>query len=137
VDKELIAAAAQEAQTAESEVSRFDERGQHPMTHFLQKYLIGESHVIPAWPTYYWSDELEERLVREGKTSPSSAASHKLFASLTDGFALRFESAIIKLGERGNVVIVGRGAGIILAEWLSVLPVRIIAPIFVFDTIPY
>ena len=104
VDKELIATVAQKAQTEESEVSRFDERGRHPIIHFLKKYLIGGNHVILAWPTYYWSDELEERLVREGKTSPSSASSHKLF-----------ESAIKKLGERGNVVIVGRGAGIVLA----------------------
>ena len=118
VDKELIATVAQESQTEESEVSRFDERGRHPITHFLKKYLIGESHVIRAWPTYYWSDELEERLVREGKTSPSSASSRKLF-----------ESAIKTLGEQDNVVIVGRGAEIILAGWISVLPVRIIAPL--------
>ena len=118
VDKELIATVTQEAQTEESEVSRFDEQGRHPIIHFLQKYLIGGNHVILAWPTYYWSDELEERLVREGKTSPSSASSPKLF-----------ESAIKKLGERGNVVIVGRGAEIVLGGRLDVLPVRIMAPL--------
>jgi len=118
VDKELIATVAQEAQTEESEVSRFDEQGRHPITHFLKKYLIGERHVIRAWPTYYWSDELDERLVREGKTSPSNASSRKLF-----------ESAIKKLGDRGNVVIVGRGAEIVLGGRPEVLPVRIMVPL--------
>ena len=118
VDKELIATIAQEINTEVSEISRFDEQGQHPIVHFLRKYLIGEYHVIPAWPTYYWSDELEERLVREVKISPSNVSCRKLF-----------ESAIKKLGERGNVVIVGRGAEVILAECANVLSVRIIAPL--------
>jgi len=48
VDKELIAAVAQEVRVDEAEVHRFDERGRHPITHFLIKYLIGERHIIPA-----------------------------------------------------------------------------------------
>jgi cytidylate kinase len=118
VDKELIVEVAQEAHTEESEVSRFDERGRHPIRHFLKRYLIGERRVIRAWPTYYWSDELEVRSVREGNTSISSVSCRKLF-----------ESVIQKLWERGNVVIVGRGAEIVLAGRPGVLSVCIVAPL--------
>jgi len=118
MDKELIVAVAQEAHTEESEVSQFDEQGQHPVIRFLKQHLIGEHRVIRTWPTYYWSDEFEELLVREGKTDISSISSRRLF-----------ESVIRELGERGNVVIVGRGAGIVLAELPSVLTVRITTPL--------
>jgi len=118
VEKELISAVAQEAHTNEKTIMRFDERGRHPILHFLMKHVIGEQRIIPAWPTYYWSDEFETQSVREGKSSVSTVSCPKLF-----------EDVIQKLWERGNVVIVGRGATIILSGRCAVLSVRIIAPL--------
>jgi len=119
VDKELIAAVAQEARVDEAEVHRLDERGRHPITHFLMKYLIGERHIIPGWAgDYAWSDEIEIDAVKDGISRLSLRASRVFF-----------ESAIKKLGERGNVVMVDRGAGIVLARKSHVLSVCIRAPI--------
>ena len=119
VDKELIVTVAQKAHADEAAVHRCDERGRHPITHFLMKELIGERHLIPGWGMEYaWSDELEVDAVKEG-ISPLSLRSSRVF----------FESVIQKLGERGNVVIVGRGAGIVLARQSHVLSVCIMAPI--------
>ena len=119
VDKELIVAVAQEACLEEAEVHRFDERGRHPITHFLMRYLIGERHIIPGWGMdYAWSDELEVEAVRDGISLLSLRSS-----------CIFFESVIKKLGERGYIVIVGRGAGIVLARQSHVLSVCITAPV--------
>ncbi len=118
VEKELISAVAQEAHTDEKTIMRFDERGRHPILHFLMKYVIGEKRIVPAWPTYYFSSELEILSVREGKSSVSTASCRKLF-----------EDVIEKLWERGDVVIVGRGATAILFGRPNVVSVRIIAPL--------
>jgi len=117
-EKDLISVVAQEAHADEETIMRFDERGRHPILHFLMKYVIGERRIIPAWPTYYWSDEFETLSVREGRSPVSTVSCRKLF-----------EDAIKKLWERGNVVIVGRGASIILSGRSAVLSVRIIAPL--------
>jgi len=118
IDKELISAVAQEARTDERTIIRFDERGRHPILHFLMKYVIGEKRIVPAWPTYYCSDEFAVMSVREGKSSASTTSCRKLF-----------EDVIEKLAERGDVVIVGRGATSILFGRRDLVSVRIIAPL--------
>ena len=118
VDKELISTVAQEAHADEKTIMRFDERGRHPVLHLLMKYVIGEQRVVPAWPTYYYSNEFEVLSVREGK-SPVSTASYRRLV----------EDVIKKLWERGDVVIVGRGATSILFGRRDVLSVRIMAPL--------
>ena len=118
IDKELIVAVAQEARVDEAAVHRCDERGRHPITHFLMNSLIGERHLIPGWGMEYaWSDEIEVDAVKDG-ICPLSRQSSRVF----------FESVIKKLGKRGKVVIVGRGAGIVLARQTQLLSVGIIAP---------
>jgi cytidylate kinase len=118
VDTELVSAVAQEAHTDETTIMRFDERGRHPVLHVLMKYVIGEKRIVPAWPTYYYSDEFAALSVREKKSPMSRASCWKLF-----------EDVIEKLWERGDVVIVGRGATAILYGRGDVVSVRITAPL--------
>jgi hypothetical protein len=105
------------AHTDEKTIRRFDERGRHPLLHFLKHYMMGEHRIIPAWPAYYKKDEFETMSVRNSKTSVSALSCRTLFTDV-----------IKKLCSSGNVVIVGRGANVILTGCRDVLSVRIIAP---------
>lgn len=115
LDKELLVEVARQAHMDEETVTHADERGRHPVVHFLAKYLVGERHIIPGWGMdYAWSDALDER--RDGEAEPAGQADRKFF-----------EAVIKKLGEEGNAVIVGRGAGIVLGGHAELLTVCVTA----------
>jgi cytidylate kinase len=118
VEKELISMVAREAKADEETILRFDERGAHPIVHFLKHFVLGDHRIVPAWPTYYRKCELETMSVRMGKASVSALSCPKFF-----------EHVIKNLWLRGNVVIVGRGATAILSGCCAVLSVRFVAPL--------
>jgi cytidylate kinase len=115
VDKELIVEVAREARVDKSALADTDERGRHPLTHFLMKYLVGQRHLIPGWGMdYAWSDELDMEAAKEGQGRLSPQASRTFF-----------ESVIKKLADRDRVIVVGRGAGAVLSGRSGVLSVCI------------
>jgi CMP/dCMP kinase len=119
IDRRLTLSVAREAHADEAAVHECDERGQHPILHLLMKFLVGQRHLLPGWGMEYaWSDQLEVDAVKRGISPLSPRSSRALF-----------ESAIRAFGEQGNVVIVGRGAGIVLAHHSHVLSVMLRAPL--------
>ena len=120
IDKELVVAVAHEAEVPVSEVECFDEQPEHPIARALKKFLTppgavtglaGEEWVGPmALPVLLNQEESEVAILDEDA-----------YVKLTDKIMAR-------LADEGDVVLVGRGSQILLADRPDVLHVRIVAP---------
>ncbi len=126
VNKELISEVARRASVPESEVERFDDRAESPISRFLSKlfssekyasYLgIGSAYLESSAPYYLPSIALLEVCSAD-------------LPSLEREEFVRFITATIKdLHRRGNVVIVGRGGQAVLRNESDVVHIRIVAP---------
>jgi len=119
VDKELITEVAKMANVPESEVEKYDEKGEDPIIYFL-KELFGEDEpqTVFQYPNNYRNN------------NESKEVQNKASNTLDRDEQLRlFQSVIESVWERGNAVIIGRKANVILADKPNTLRVRVIAPL--------
>jgi len=121
VDKELITEVAKMANVPESEVEKLDEKGDDPIIYFL-KELFGEDEpqTVFQYPNEHKGNSEFKKIHQQERES-------KLFDR--DKQLKLFESVIESVWERGNAVIIGRKANIILADKPDTLRVRVIAPL--------
>jgi len=120
VDKELITEVAKMANVPESEVEKLDERGDDPIIYFL-KELFGEDEPQPVFQYPNDHENYEEpKELRKKKESNVFDRDKQLEL---------FQSVIESVWERGNAVIIGRKANVILANKPDTLRVRVIAPL--------
>ena len=112
VDKELITEVARRANVPESEVEKLDEKGEDPIIYFLKELFVeDEPQTVSEYPNEYKDKERESNTFDRDKQL-------KLF-----------QSVIESVWERGNAVIIGRKANVILAYKPNTLRVRVIAPL--------
>lgn len=128
VDKELINEVAQMAKVSKWEVEKFDERKESSVKRFLRKLIIPENprHIstLPIWESSFHNYIPEQILL------PQNVDFSQEPSVLDYDRCLKFvQSTIRHLWSRGNIVIVGRGSQIILADTSDVLHVRVIAPL--------
>ena len=123
LDRGLVTEVARMADVSEQEVARYDERGQGPVADLLERVFVGRSG---GYPVYAWGGECAEMMV----------APALFYSDLEQGRVLSREDIISLIehviraaADRGNVVIVGRGAQVVLADRPDALHVRVIAPI--------
>ena len=107
------------ANVPESEVEKYDEKGEDPIIYFL-KELFGEDEpqTVFQYPNNYRNN------------NESKEVQNKASNTLDRDEQLRlFQSVIESVWERGNAVIIGRKANVILADKPNTLRVRVIAPL--------
>jgi cytidylate kinase len=112
VDKELITEVARRANVPESEVEKLDEKGEDPIIYFLKELFVeDEPQTVSEYPNEYKHKERESNTFDRDKQL-------KLY-----------QSVIESVWERGNAVIIGRKANVILAYKPNTLRVRVMAPL--------
>ncbi len=124
VDKELIAHVAAEAQTSEEEVARYDEASLSPIEKFLRALVRfttpeealawspGPLREVPLWlpPREQWQKEGARVLDHEE--------------------CLRFTQMVLrKLAQKRRVILIGRGAMVVLRDIPNALHIRLYAPV--------
>jgi len=127
VDKEILATVAAKAHVPIEQVQEFAEGGESR----LERFLHGLVRALPNLDDYYKAYAAvpldDEEMLRhylfyghqEGQTD---------FSHLNREDCLRFfESAIRDLADRGNVILVGRGSQVLLADFPHTLHVRVTA----------
>jgi cytidylate kinase len=120
VDKELITEVARMANVPESEVEKLDEKGEDPIIYFLKELFDeDEPQTVFQYPNEHKGNS---ELKIQKKESESNIFDRDKQLKL-------FESVIESVWERGNAVIIGRKANIILADKPDTLRVRVIAPL--------
>ena len=122
VDKTLISEAARVANVPESEIEKYDERGDSAIRRFLSSLLTPKTATSPMlfWGFEFPYDACAVMLTRESESDEVPI--------LDRGECLKFiQRTVQKLYERGNIVIVGRGSQIILRDYKNVLHVRTVA----------
>jgi cytidylate kinase len=126
VNKELISEVARRASVPESEVERFDDRAESPISRFLSKLFSSERYMsylgvgsayLESGVPYYLPD-----------SSFLEMCSSEVCSLEREEFVRFITATILDLYGRGDVVIVGRGGQAILRDKPGVVHVRIIAP---------
>jgi cytidylate kinase len=119
LDKNIVTKLAQKTYVTETEVSAFEERGASTLGHFFQKFFY--PHHLP--PTsidmiddMYWT------------TPNTSLNKYNAFPFDEELCAKHTRDLILQEADQGNVVIVGRGAVVLLADHPNTLHVSIFAP---------
>ncbi len=123
MDKELIVEVARQAQVPVSEVERFDEQPEHPALRVLRKFLTpGYPDALTGLSEYEWwaTVTVPEFTGRGDRTL--SVLDEEAYVKLT-------QDVILRLANRGNVVLVGRGSQALLTGRSNVLHARIVAPV--------
>ncbi|MFA4014959.1 MAG: hypothetical protein RUDDFDWM_000025 [Candidatus Fervidibacterota bacterium] len=124
VDREVIKWVAERANLPEDEVEKFDEMHMHPIMRFIYSLL----HHGGKYADVHWTPSLIRHFVNalstEWKTDTPQYSSfdHDAYVELT-------RQLIERLYDRGNVVIVGRGAMAILKGKEKAFHVRLTAPL--------
>lgn len=123
LDRGLVTEVARMADVSEREVERYDERGQGLVADLLERMFVGRSG---GYPAYAWYGDCPEMMV----------APALFYSDLEQGqvpcredILSLVEHVIRAAADRGNVVIVGRGAQVVLADRPEALHVRVIAPL--------
>ncbi len=124
-DKNILTEVARAANTTAKQISRYDEKCENGLKGFLKKLFVPEFSRYLDFPYYYYPSEflmdsypVERDTTFEEDLIPTEAE--------TLGF---FQHVIEKLWKLDNVVIVGRGSQMILANLPNTLHVRFIAPV--------
>lgn len=125
VDKELIVEIAHAGGVSEETVEQFDEVSESPIRRFL-KELFTPSNIYslsPEYPPLVWP-YIPGAEIAADKTDPmrSTILDRKEYLNL-------LRETILRLWQRDNIVIVGRGSQCILAGKPHTLHVRLVAPI--------
>ena len=120
IDKDLMVEVAHEAQVPVSEVARYDECPEHPALRVLRKLLISPypEDLVGPWEGEWASGFWVHRQIDPGD-----------IVFLDEDTCVRLTGeAMLRLTDRGNVVLMGRGGQALLAHPFDVLHVRIVAP---------
>ena len=123
LDRGLVAEVSRMADVSEQEVERYDERGQGFMGDLLTRVFMGRSG---GYPLYAWGGECAEMMVAPALLYSDLEQSR---AAGRDDIISMIEQVIRAAADRGDVVIVGRGAQVILADRPDTLHVRVVAPL--------
>ena len=122
VNKEIISQVADEANVPVSEVERFDEKPESAAMRILKKFLAPNySGLGPELAEHDWWTA-----TTLSGTLPST---HQSLFLDEDVYVRLTRTVIQKLGERDNLVILGRGAQALLKDRKDALHVRIVAPL--------
>ncbi len=124
-DKNILNEVAQAANTTAQQVSRYDEKCENGLKGFLKKLFVPEFSRYLDFPYYYYPSEF---LMDSYPVERDIAFDEDLIPTETE--VLRFFQHIIeKLWKMDNVVVVGRGSQMILADRPNALHVRFVAPV--------
>ncbi len=124
VDKELLAHVAAEAQASEEEIARYDEAALSP----IEKFLRALVRFATPEESLAWSPGP----LREAPLwLPSREQWQKEGARVLDHEeCLRFTQLVLKkLAQKGRVILIGRGAMVVLRDFPNTLHVRLFAPL--------
>ena len=123
MNKDLLVEVAREAQVPVSEVERYDERPEHPALRVLRKFLTpGHPDALTGLSEYeWWATASMPEVADQQRTG--------LPILDEDSFVQSTREVMLRLVERGRVVLVGRGSQALLASRADVLHVRIIRPL--------
>ncbi len=124
-DKEILAEVARAANTTEEQIRRYDEKNENGFRGFLKKLFVPEFSRYLDFPYYYYPSEF---LMEYSPVGREPAIEEEPIP--TEEEALTFLRHVIeKLWKRDNVVIVGRGSQMILADKPNTLHLRFMAPV--------
>ena len=127
MNKELLRRVAVQADVSEFEVSQYDEKGEHPLVHFLSSTVIPRSSRFPRTTAYYYLDWFPHEMSYVWMLSDEDLEE---FRSLDrDEYLRLMRSVIHRLANRGDVVILGRGGQVMLEDRKDALHVRTVAPL--------
>jgi cytidylate kinase len=123
MNKDLLVEVAREAQVPVSEVERYDERPEHPALRVLRKFLTpGHPDALTGLSEYeWWATASMPELAKQQQTG--------LPILDEESFVQSTREVMLRLVERGRVVLVGRGSQALLSHQADVLHARIIAPL--------
>ncbi len=127
IDKNLITEVAREANVPESEVEKYDEQSESPAKRFIRG-LIAPSGSVPVPPAMLWGLEFPYEVSASLLSGDAAVTEERHFLDQRD--YLKFlQAAVNRLYERGNAIIVGRGAQAILRGFPNTLHIRTAAPL--------
>ena len=124
-DKNILTEVARAANTTTKQISRYDERCENGLKGFLKKLFVPEFSRYLDFPYYYYPSEF---LMDSYPVERDTVFGEGLIPTETEALGF-FQHVIEKLWKLDNVVIVGRGSQIILADHPNTLHVRFIAPV--------
>ena len=124
-DKNILTEVAHVANTTAKQISRYDERCENGLKGFLKKLFVPEFSRYLDFPYYYYPSEF---LMDSYPVERDAAFEDDLIPTETEVLGF-FQHIIEKLWKMDNVVIVGRGSQIILADTPNTLHVRCVAPL--------
>ena len=124
-DKNILTEVARAANTTAKQISRYDERCENGLKGFLKKLFVPEFSRYLDFPYYYYPSEF---LMDSYPVERDTAFEEDLIPTEAETLGF-FQHVIEKLWKLDNVVIVGRGSQMILANLPNTLHVRFIAPV--------
>ncbi len=124
-DKNILTEVARAANTTVKQISRYDERCENGLKGFLKKLFVPEFSRYLDFPYYYYPSEF---LMDSYPIERDAAFEDDLIPTETEVLSF-FQHVIEKLWKLDNVVIVGRGSQMILADRPNTLHVRFVAPL--------
>ena len=124
-DKNILTEVARVANTTAKQISRYDERCENGLKGFLKKLFVPEFSRYLDFPYYYYPSEF---LMDSYPVERDAAFGDELIPTETEVLGF-FQHIIEKLWKMDNVVIVGRGSQMILANRPNTLHVRCVAPL--------
>jgi cytidylate kinase len=124
-DKNILTEVARVANTTAKQISRYDERCENGLKGFLKKLFVPEFSRYLDFPYYYYPSEF---LMDSYPVERDAAFEDDLIPTETEVLG-SFQHIIEKLWKMDNVVIVGRGSQMILANRPNTLHVRCVAPL--------
>lgn len=124
-DKNILTEVARAANTTAKQISRYDEKCENGLKGFLKKLFVPEFSRYLDFPYYYYPSEF---LMDSYPVERDAAFDEELIPTETEVLG-SFQHIIEKLWKMDNVVIVGRGSQMVLADYPNTLHVRFIAPV--------
>lgn len=124
-DKNILTEVARAANTTAKQISRYDEKCENGLKGFLKKLFVPEFSRYLDFPYYYYPSEF---LMDSYPVERDAAFEEDLIPTETETLSF-FQQVIEKLWKLDNVVIVGRGSQMVLADLPNTLHVRFVAPV--------
>ena len=124
-DKNILTEVARAANTTAKQISRYDEKCENGLKGFLKKLFVPEFSRYLDFPYYYYPSEF---LMDSYPVERDTAFEEDLIPTEAETLGF-FQHVIEKLWKLDDVVIVGRGSQMILANLPNTLHVRFTAPV--------
>ena len=124
-DKNILTEVAHAANTTAKQISRYDEKCENGLKGFLKKLFVPEFSRYLDFPYYYYPSEF---LMDSCPIERDAAFDEEPIPTETEVLG-SFQHIIEKLWKMDDVVIVGRGSQMVLANYPNTLHVRFVAPV--------